>query len=393
MAAPLRVLAMNSLAPPYGGAESHFADLVDLLREHGAEVVVHHPPATSGVAALRDRVLNPGVRRFTASQIRDFRPDVVHVHNFLRRLSVAPFLAARGTGVATMLTVHDFQLFCPRTWAIRADGSACREPKLLLCAFGACRGGLEGISGRAVYAMNTARQRWAASVVGRHATRIVAPCRSLADRLTASLGRDVGVLPLVPSPAPSLPFEPPRSKDLLYVGRIAPEKGLVEFLAALDPSVRLTVAGDGPTLERAKSAAAARGLSGVTFLGRVPRERVRSLMREHGALVVPSLVLETGPLVAMEAFAEGRPVIGSNRGGTADLVTDGDTGILFDVLDPASIASAIARFAALAPDEHESMSRRARARAELTSDRRAAFALIESEYRAAADAARSGVRA
>lgn len=391
MAAPLRVLAMNSLAPPFGGAEAHFEGLVALLREHGVQVLVHHPAPTTGVVALRDRVLNPAVRRFTEESLRDFRPDVIHVHNFLRRLSVAPFLAARGTGVATVLTAHDFQLFCPRTWAIRADGSACREASFLRCALGACRGGEEGLAGRAVYAMNTVRQRWAASVVGRRATRIVAPCRSLADRLTESLGREVGVLPLLPSPAPSSEFEPPRSKDLLYVGRIAPEKGLVEFLGSLDRSVRMTVAGDGPSLERAKSAAAARGLGGVTFLGRVPPERVRSLLRGHGALVVPSLVLETGPLVAMEAFAEGRPVIGSDRGGTADLVADGDTGLLFDALDPASAAAAVARFVAMPAAEHEAMSRRARTRAERTADRGAAFALVEAEYRAAMAAA--GARA
>jgi len=387
MAAPLRVLAMHSLAPPFGGAEAHFADMAQLLRERGVVVETYVPEPTSGFAGWRDRLLNPAVRRDTRELIRRFRPDVIHVHNFLRRLSVAPFLAARDAGVATVLTVHDFQLFCPRTWAVRGDGSECREAQAMRCAFGACRGGVPGARGRVVYALNTARQRTAASVVRRHVTRIVTHSSSLAERLRSSLRREVGVTPFFPAFAPSGAFDVPASRDLLFVGRVAPEKGLREFIAALTPSTRLTVAGDGPSLAAVSAFARERGLgASVRFEGRVPRERIAPLLREHGALVVPSLCLETGPLVALEAFAAGRPVLGSRRGGIAERVTDGETGLLFDPYDPASVAAALARFAQLTPAEHEAMGRRARSRAETAGDRDAVFARIEAEYRAAAAA-------
>ena len=54
-------------------------------------------------------------------------------------------------------------------------------------------------------------------------------------------------------------------------------------------------------------------------------------------MVVPSQWLETGPLVVLEAFAAGTPVIGSNLGGIAELVTDGVDGLL---VDPASSPAA-----------------------------------------------------
>lgn len=388
MAAPLRVLAMNSLAPPYGGAETHFADLVELLREHGAVVEVHFPEASAGPGALLDRAFNPEVHRFTKERIREFRPDVVHVHNFLRRLSVAPFLAARDAGVATLLTVHDFQLFCPRTWAIRADGSECAAPSVLLCAFGGCRGG----AGRVAYALNTFRLRAAASVVRRHATRIVAPSAALASRLTRTLGREVRVLPYRPAPRPDPAFVPPPSRDLVFVGRISPEKGLREFLGALDPAQRLTIAGDGPALPELAALVRTRGLTGVRFAGRVPKESVAALVRDHGALVVPSVWMENSPLVVHEALAAGRPVLASRRGGIPEIVEDGVTGFLFDPLDASSIRSAIVRYASMPAAEHESMARRARARAESVSDRGAAFALMEKEYREAAALARAAAR-
>jgi glycosyltransferase involved in cell wall biosynthesis len=349
------------------------------------EVETFVPEPTTGLAASRDRLFNPAVHRRTRELIRDFEPDLIHVHNFLRRLSVAPFYAARGTGVATLLTVHDFQLFCPRTWALRADGSPCRDPRLLRCAFGACRGGLEGASGRVVYALNTLRQRAAAHVVRRHATRIVAPSAALAERLGATLRRDVGVLPSRPAPAARGPFEPPASRDLLFVGRLSREKGLLEFLRAFPTDLSLTIAGEGPQRAELEELVRDRGLRRVRFAGAVPHERVSRMIREHGGIVLPSVCLENSPMAVAEAHAEGRPVVGSNRGGIPEMVEDGVTGLLFEPDVPASVAAALAKWRALGPAEHEAMARRAAARGAAAADPEAGFALVEAEYRRAID--------
>jgi glycosyltransferase involved in cell wall biosynthesis len=61
--------------------------------------------------------------------------------------------------------------------------------------------------------------------------------------------------------------------------------------------------------------------------------RVVPRLREYDVLIVPSQWMETGPLVILEAFAAGIPVIGSNLGGIAELVVDGVDGLL---VDPAS---------------------------------------------------------
>lgn len=355
--APMRVLLLNNYLPPRGGAEAHVEGLLGLLRGAGHAAELHAPGDASGWPALRDRVHNPGVRRFVASRIREFRPDVVHVHNFLRRLSVAPFLAARDAGVPTLLTVHDFQLFCPRTWAVRSGGEPCRAPSLPLCMFGGCRGGLDGWGGRAVYALNAIRLRWAGRAVRDHADRIVAPSRALAERLSGTLGREVGHLPHPFPPAP--PFAPPPNRDLLFLGRVSREKGLAELLRAMDPATRLTVAGDGPDREALER----RGGPGVRFEGRVDPARVPDLLRSHGALVVPSVWMENSPLVVHEALAAGRPVLGSVRGGIPELVEDGVHGFLFDPLDGESVATALERWRTLPPEGLEAMARRARERA------------------------------
>jgi len=68
----------------------------------------------------------------------------------------------------------------------------------------------------------------------------------------------------------------------------------------------------------------------VSFLPPVPHDQVISLLGEYHVLAVPSRCLETGPLVILESFAAGTPVIGSDLGGIADLVRHEDNGLLVE---------------------------------------------------------------
>jgi glycosyltransferase involved in cell wall biosynthesis len=78
-------------------------------------------------------------------------------------------------------------------------------------------------------------------------------------------------------------------------------------------------------------------------------DKVIGAMAEYDMIAVPSRLLETGPLVVLEAFAAGVPVIGANLGGIAELVRDGVNGILIAPDDVAAWAAAMLR---LAEDRH-----------------------------------------
>jgi glycosyltransferase involved in cell wall biosynthesis len=68
----------------------------------------------------------------------------------------------------------------------------------------------------------------------------------------------------------------------------------------------------------------------IRFCAPVPSHRVRSLLAGYDALAVPSRWLETGPLVVLEAFAAGIPVLGSRLGGIAELIRDDVDGLLVE---------------------------------------------------------------
>jgi glycosyltransferase involved in cell wall biosynthesis len=83
----------------------------------------------------------------------------------------------------------------------------------------------------------------------------------------------------------------------------------------------------------------------LTLRTAVAPEQVIGVMAEYDLIAVPSRWLETGPLVALEAFAAGAPVLGANLGGIAEVVRDGVDGILVAPDDPAAWAAAIGRLA------------------------------------------------
>jgi glycosyltransferase involved in cell wall biosynthesis len=78
--------------------------------------------------------------------------------------------------------------------------------------------------------------------------------------------------------------------------------------------------------------------SRIRWLQPVKPEAVVETIGKYDALVVPSVWLETGPLVVLEAFAAGVPVIGSRLGGIAEMVRDGVDGFLFKPGNPSDLA-------------------------------------------------------
>ena len=117
------------------------------------------------------------------------------------------------------------------------------------------------------------------------------------------------------------------------------------------------MAGEGP------EAGLLDGVAGVTRLGNQPGGSVRAEMSHARALVVPSICYENFPRTIAEAFACGLPVIASRIGALADIVTDGQTGLLFEPGNARDLADKMT-WALAHPDEMAVMGRKARAQYE-----------------------------
>ena len=150
---------------------------------------------------------------------------------------------------------------------------------------------------------------------------------------------------------PTVRSSPEFPLRLVYIGRLAREKGLYESLQAvrlalqLGVDTRLVIAGDGAEGERLEQYAAALGIrSRVTFKGPVFGEAKVQLLGSADIALLPSYA-EGLPYALLEAMAAGLPVLATPVGAIPDVVTDGLHGCLVPPRDPAAIADAIVRMA------------------------------------------------
>jgi glycosyltransferase involved in cell wall biosynthesis len=139
------------------------------------------------------------------------------------------------------------------------------------------------------------------------------------------------------------------------VGRLHPTKGVDTLIAALraQPHLQATLDvfgivqdGASSTYERSLRALAENDPR-IQLRPPLPGDKVVDALATYDVLAVPSRWLETGPLVVLEAFAAGRPVVGSRLGGIAELVRHGVDGLL---VEPESIVAWGTALGALATD-------------------------------------------
>ena len=179
------------------------------------------------------------------------------------------------------------------------------------------------------------------------AQRLFAISRNVADRLHRSTGLEAEVL--VPPPQ-QLPY---RSSDangtfILSVGRLDRAKRIDMLLeaAALDKTLQVVVAGDGPDRERLERLSAEHGLDGrVTFAGRVGDEELVELYAGCLAVFYAPIDEDLG-LVPYEAFLAEKPVVTTrDAGGPLEVVVDSENGLICEPA-PAAVAEACAWLAA-----------------------------------------------
>jgi len=105
-------------------------------------------------------------------------------------------------------------------------------------------------------------------------------------------------------------------------------------------------------------------------LGALPADAVRREMNGALALVIPSIWYENFPRTIVEAFAAGLPVIASRIGALAEIVSDGETGLLFEAGNAQDMANKLA-WALANPEKMAVMGQKARAKyeAEFTAER------------------------
>ena len=303
-----------------GDAAGHFVgEAVERLRGRGIEIEVVSPAATAARPRKRTSGGGSGEPGGSPDSYTFAHYGIAYGHGVVGNLRRAPLRA-----VLLPAMVASFR---------RAAARAARDADLVH-AHWLPAGAIARTLGKPYVVqvwgtdMELARHvPWLARPILRRARRVIAASTWLADAARALGAERVDVIPSgVDLPADvSPPAEPP---EVLYAGRLSPEKGVLDLVAAAN-GLPLVVAGDGPLRDRVPSA-----------LGFVPHDELERLYARAAVVACPSRREGFG-VVCAEAMAHGRPVVASTVGGLLDLVVDGETGLLVPPGDPAVFRAAL----------------------------------------------------
>lgn len=288
------------------------------------------------------------------------RPDVAHFHNTFPLISPSAYFACREYSVPVVQTLHNPRLLCPAATLFR-NGAVCEDCSAAKTFWPAVLHGcyrhshLQSAVVAAMLAAHRGFKTWAKLV-----DRYIACSAFFAQKFIES-GLPASKVSVKPHFTARRYQENSAARDYaFFVGRLAPEKGVITLLKAwqlLGP-LPLKIRGDGPLLPHVHSAMEH---SRIEWLPRLCDSDLLSLFQRARFLVWPSEGLyETFGLVAVEAFACGVPVIASNVGAMAEIVSDGETGLHFKSGDAVDLAAKVA-WAWNHADEMHAMGRAAHA--------------------------------
>ncbi len=288
----------------------------------------------AAAAALRNEAhsLDPGT-------------TVLHCHGYAKALSpaIGPVLA--GGPLRSVFTMHEYFLACPNGgFYDYRRGAICRRTPLGAgCLTTNCD------SRRAAHKAWRVVRGLAARGPGRLP-------RGLTDVICISETQRRAMAPYLPDRArlhqvsnpvaalgPGVDFS--ANRTLVFVGRLSPEKAPVQLAEAARAAGRpVTFVGEGP-----EAAAIRRANPRAEITGWLHPDDVQAHLAGAAALVFPSLWYECQPLAPIEALLRGVPVICGNWNAAAEVVRDGENGIVYDRAGVAGLTGAIERLPEIAP--------------------------------------------
>ncbi len=267
--------------------------------------------------------------------LREFRPDVVHLHNIHSYISPVVGQIAASKGVKVVWTLHDYKLVCPAYTCMR-NGKICEE-----CFTDSRRViGNRCMKNSAAASMIAYAEslRWNRKKLESFTDRFICPSSFMAEKMKAGgfSADKITVLHNFISPEMAALLEREnasaghsrqREPYMCYVGRLSAEKGvglLLEAVSELPFEIR--IAGTGPMAAELQSRFAHN--PGIRFLGHLDAGHTAALLANARMSVIASECYENNPLSVIESLCAGTPVVGSNIGGIPELISP-DCGLTF----------------------------------------------------------------
>lgn len=315
--------------------------------EEGVQLrgLFNRPSLFADIAAPHRDVADPAITEIFGQVLDEFRPDVVHAHNF-HNLGVELSAEIRRRDLRAFFTPHNYWLVCPRLYLFDDNYSLCAGPgDGSRCAACVGRPGADS-----EYAARRSKLR---DIVNDSGIQLLAVSQATRDVLVSNgIAPDsIAVLYQGHAPAERIwreigesrkPAAPDGDVVFTFIGAIAPLKG-VHILAAAAQKVRgrFQVHIHGGNVKAYQEMVEEMDKKKIlSFHGEYTHDDLPAIFAKTHVAIIPSICWETAPtLVGAECLAARVPVLAANFGGIPEGIEDGRVGRLFAGGDPDDLAA------------------------------------------------------
>lgn len=278
-------------------------------------------------------VYSKEAQRSIEKLIVDTKPDIAHAHNIYHQLSPSILQALKKAGVPTVLTLHDGKLVCANMLFLtggriceKCGGRWFHNAVLRKCVKDSYPSSMVCCVEETVHRLM--------GVYERNVDLFLTPSRFLKGKMVQYGRLNESQIEVLPNYADVNSWSPNYTPGEygLFVGRIEPLKGVATLWNACKEigGFGMRFAGKGPLIEQGEQFCRENGLDKLEFLGFQTGDALKSHFYGSRFVVLPSECYENCPMVVLEAFAAGKPVIASRIGGIPELINDGVDGFLFE---------------------------------------------------------------
>ena len=368
----MRILQLNNYAYLKGGSEKVFIDTTNVLREHGHDVrcfsmkdsmvaidgctLVDHVDWSerhgliSKIKGVSSFIYNKRVAIELEKLIKDFKPDIAHIHIYYGRLSNSVVSVLNKYKIPIVQSVHEYRLICPAYTCMDRDGKVCercatsrfKSPSIIKkCLKNNSLLSFVAASECCIRDTFFNNQRYFSKFI-----MVSEFIKNLHVKYYPEMEKKSIVLHNMIDIDKYAQYRVDinqKSNYYLYIGRLSYEKGLWTLLEAFkdNPKVQLKIAGTGPLESDIKTCIDKHNLTNIELLGFLSGQKLYDVIARAKFLVIPSEWYENNPISVIESLALGTPVIGSNIGGIPELVINDSTGFLYNVGEVAELKNII----------------------------------------------------
>ena len=384
----MRILCVHNQFQKYAGSDAVAQADERLLAEHG-EVVSYsrHSNEINSANQLQrlgmgmDALYSRRTVREVTEIVKRFRPDVAYVHNVFPLISPSLYDVLYQLRVPSVHIIHDYRLVCPNS-RFYVNDQVCEKCKLgnfWPAVANRCVRGNVAYSALYASSLYLNRKLGLLDKIGGYIC-----LTEFTKGLLMESRIPENKLYICPNHIDTSAVKPQfgGGRYVLYLGGLYRDKGVLTVAKAFAqlPHIPLKMVGTGAAEGELREFIASHKLSNVEIIGFKAGAEKLEYVRNSMFTMCPSHYYENFPLVVLEAFASGKPVIASAEGALLCIIQSHQTGLFFKSEDADDLAAKV-RWLYDRPDQIESMGRTARSLVESKYDSRLRYPSLEAIFK------------